>query len=74
MHLIYCPNCTGMIEIESINCMIFRHAIYRTGDPYDPHATVDKIDSDRDLIIGCGIQFRYDGINPPVIICAPNTI
>lgn len=68
MLIIYCPHCKGAIEIESINCMIFRHAIYKDGQPYNPHATDEQIENDINNILGCGIMFKYDGINQPEII------
>lgn len=68
MLLIFCPNCGGCIEIESINCMIFRHAIYKDGQPYNPHATEQQIEQDKNNILGCGVMFKYDGIDDPYII------
>ena len=62
MHLIYCPKCNGTIEVESINCEIFRHAVYKNGDLYDPHSTPEKVETDRSLILGCGVAFRYTGL------------
>ena len=68
MHIIYCPQCGGCIEIESINCMIFRHAIYKDLQPYNPHASNEQTQADINNIYGCGVQFKYDGINEPYII------
>ena len=67
MLIIFCPLCGGCIEIESINCMIFRHAIYKDSMPYNPHATNQQVETDRENILGCGVQFKYDGINEPII-------
>lgn len=67
MLIISCPNCGGMIEIESINCMIFRHAIYKDGRPYNPHSTDQQVEQDKEHILGCGVQFKYDGTNEPII-------
>ena len=68
MHIIYCPRCGGCIEIESINCMIFRHAIYKDNQPYNPHMSDAQVMIDINIIYGCGVQFKYDGINAPEII------
>jgi hypothetical protein len=67
MHIIFCPSCGGCIEVESINCQIFRHAIYRDGSLYNPHATDQQIETDRDVLLGCGVQFQYNGVDQPVI-------
>ena len=68
MNIICCPNCGGYIEVESINCMIFRHAVYKINmGVVNPHSTDQQIENERDNIFGCGIQFKYNGIDPPFI-------
>lgn len=61
MENLYCPYCNATIEIESVNCAIFRCGIYKeNGQPIPPHLT--KYDSNKlvkeDKIWGCGNPFQ----------------
>jgi len=61
---IQCPHCLAWIEIESINCAIFRHAVYKQGlTGINPH--MSKIDCENlvnnDLVYGCGKPFKLIG-------------
>ena len=59
-NIIFCPHCGGMIEIELINCGIFRHAIFKNGTQINQHAdkqTCEKYLKDN-LIFGCGGPFK----------------
>ena len=58
---VICPNCGDSIEIEQVNCAIFRHGVFKdTLEQIDPHAPkklCDKVVS-QDLIFGCGKPFK----------------
>ncbi len=63
---ILCPTCGGSIEIESINCGIFRHAVYKTnGNQVDPHSSQLILDIllQNDQIWGCGKPFKVKEID-----------
>ncbi len=61
MILVHCPHCSQLIEIESINCAIFRCGIYRTTgqqvSPHAPKAECDRLAAEQQ-IWGCGKPFR----------------
>lgn len=63
--ILECPHCGGLIEIEQINCGIFRHGIFKNGTgqipPHDPKKNYG------DTIWGCGNPFKYE--NGKLIIC-----
>lgn len=59
--LVTCPHCLLLVEIEKINCAIFRHGIFKIdNNQINPHAS--KADCDNyiinNLIIGCGKPFK----------------
>jgi hypothetical protein len=61
--IVVCPHCGGTIDVESVNCAIFRHGIFkRNGHQVPPHAR--KADCDawiaREEIHGCGRPFRIN--------------
>lgn len=61
MILLNCPHCQQLIEIEQINCGIFRCGIYRqTGQQIPPHHPKSECDrlTEQNLIYGCGKPFR----------------
>jgi len=61
MILVQCPHCNLLIEIEQINCAIFRHGVYRqTGEQIPPHHPKSECDllAEQNLIYGCGKPFR----------------
>jgi len=61
---IECPHCNEFIWIEELNCRIFRHASFKTGDKtgeqIPPHAT--QVDCERWLLegrlYGCAKPFQ----------------
>ncbi len=58
---ITCPHCNSEIEIVQINCGIFRHAQYKDGRDFNPHAS--KEECDNALKNGCAKPFELkDGI------------
>jgi len=61
-----CPHCGGGIEIEQLNCRIFRHGHYiRDGTQIPPHHPKDLCDDlvAKGLIHGCGKPFEIIEIN-----------
>jgi len=59
--IVSCPHCQLFVEIEEINCAIFRHAVLKkTNKQINPHSS--KEDCDRyianNMIIGCGKPFK----------------
>lgn len=64
MLFINCPHCHITIEIEQVNCGIFRCGIMISdGKQIDPHLSKEKCDflAENDLIYGCGKPFRLLG-------------
>lgn len=66
MFIILCPHCNTYIEIEQINCAIFRHGVFKVNNiQIDPH--LDKISCEKlinsGLIYGCGRPFKIENIN-----------
>lgn len=56
-----CPHCGGEVQILSINCGIFRHAIFKeNGKQLDPHAPKELCDRvvEENLVYGCAKPFR----------------
>ena len=63
-----CPHCGIRIEIEQLNCAIFRCGIYKeTGKQIPPHLSKPECDQIKDKIWGCSKPFRYE--NGKLIIC-----
>lgn len=65
-----CPHCDGTVQIERLNCAIFRHGIFkRNGRQIPPHAS--KADCDRWIakkeIHGCGRPFKV--VDGKAIVC-----
>ncbi len=59
---VYCPHCNGtiIIEIEQLNCKIFRHGVFKkNGKQINPHEKKNLCDEykEKDLIYGCGKPF-----------------
>ena len=63
---LFCPHCDLLMEIEKLNCCIFRHGIIiKTNEQIPPHSnkiTCDHLISNN-LIIGCGKPFKIIKIN-----------
>jgi hypothetical protein len=63
-----CPHCGIGIEIEKINCGIFRCGIYKhNGEQIPPHLPKSECDELKDSIWGCGKPFKYE--NGKLISC-----
>jgi hypothetical protein len=61
MLLVNCPHCTQLIEVEQLNCCIFRCGIYRNnGEQIQPHLNKSECDRlfEQQEIYGCGKPFR----------------
>ena len=59
--VVACPHCGGVVDVESINCAIFRHGTFkRNGSQIPPHARKADCDQwiERNEIYGCGRPFR----------------
>jgi len=75
--IINCPHCHDCIIIESINCGIFRHGIYKNNinEQLNPHSSKELCDrlALEDKIYGCGKPFKVsktDTINELLVeIC-----
>lgn len=58
---VICPHCFQWIEIEKINCSIFRHGVFKKNNKQiNPHASQKDCQTyiDLDLIYGCGKPFK----------------
>jgi hypothetical protein len=55
-----CPKCQGGIEIESVNCGIFRHIEELSTKAQDPHASQEKCEKGvaNGAVLGCGAAFK----------------
>lgn len=61
--IIKCPHCDLFMEIEQLNCKIFRHGILRSnGKQIGPHSPKELCDYyiKNDKIYGCGKPFRIE--------------
>ena len=58
--IVKCPTCNEYIELEKLNCRIFRHGIFKVnGKQINPHAPKNECDFyiNQQLIYGCGRPF-----------------
>jgi hypothetical protein len=59
--IVICPHCFCQVEIQEINCAIFRHGIYKqTYQQIPPHSSKQECDRliENNEIWGCGKPFR----------------
>ena len=69
--IVKCPHCNLYVLIESINCGIYRHGVFKiNGQEIPPHASKEFCDSDfqKGEIWGCGKPFQISK-NFEVKIC-----
>ena len=68
-----CPHCEIFVEIDvqEINCGIYRHAFYKSGQEVDPHETKETLERliQQDLVYGCGKPFQFDVQTQKLISC-----
>ena len=61
MIVVKCPHCHLLVQIESVNCAIFRHAIlkdsYTQVPPHAPKEVCDRL-IEEGKVIGCCKPFR----------------
>uniref|UniRef100_A0A6C0JVP0 Uncharacterized protein n=1 Tax=viral metagenome TaxID=1070528 RepID=A0A6C0JVP0_9ZZZZ len=68
MNIVTCPHCEMLVEIEEINCGIFRHGVFKgTNQQLEPHLLKEQCDAliNNNQIYGCGKPFSViikDGI------------
>lgn len=72
--IVTCPHCLLLVEIEQINCAIFRHGILKSNrQQIPPHASKTDCDNyiKNNLIIGCGLPFKLVNENdePKAVVC-----
>lgn len=78
MYMFNCPNCDGtiIVQINEVNCLIFRHGVYsqghKIGQPINPHETKENIDKmvDEKLIDGCGKPIQMNQNHTKVYSCS----
>ena len=59
--VVICPHCQIPVEIEQLNCRIFRHGTLKhNGQQINPHETKEVCDYfvDNNMIYGCGKPFQ----------------
>ncbi len=70
MFIVQCPHCHGSVEIEQLNCRIFRHGVFiQTGQQIPPHAprSCCEVWAGQGVIFGCGKPFQI--VNNEAIPC-----
>lgn len=68
--IIECPHCSEIVQIEQINCGIFRHAVYKYNmEPIPPHSTQQECEElvEKELVWGCGKPFQI--LDGKAVIC-----
>lgn len=60
--LVTCPHCNHQVEIVSVNCNVFRHALYKDGSPFNPHASKEVCENAvlNGLVHGCAKPFTLE--------------
>jgi hypothetical protein len=58
--IIECPHCKEFVWIGQLNCRIFRHASFKTGEQIPPHSTQQECETwlQQDLLYGCAKPFQ----------------
>jgi len=59
--VVLCPHCQSYVEIEEVNCAIFRHGVIKkTNTQINPHASKNECDMyiKNNSINGCGKPFK----------------
>ena len=61
--VVTCPHCQIPVEIEQLNCRIFRHGTLKNnGQQMNPHETKEVCDYfvTNNMIYGCGNPFKIE--------------
>lgn len=61
MNIVDCPHCNLLVEIEQVNCGIFRHAVFRhNNEPIPPHASKEECEKwlNENAVNGCAKPFQ----------------
>jgi hypothetical protein len=67
--IVQCPHCLDYVFIESINCGIFRHAVFKHNlEPIPPHSSFEECIRLQHLTFGCGKPFKIQQNNQGFII------
>jgi len=58
--IVQCPHCQDFIWIEQLNCRIFRHASFKSGEPIPPHSTEPECEAylKSGKVFGCAKPFQ----------------
>lgn len=61
MFIVTCPHCFVPVQIEQVNCAIFRHAVFKNnGRQVPPHLCKEECEKliQNDQVYGCCKPFR----------------
>jgi len=70
--VVQCPHCKCLVEIEQLNCRIFRHGTYKhNGKQIPPHSPKHECERlfTEGKIHGCGKPFRIPKGSTEAIVC-----
>lgn len=58
--IVDCPHCKEPVWIEQLNCRIFRHASFKTGEQIPPHSTQSECEQflQEKKVYGCTKPFQ----------------
>jgi hypothetical protein len=73
-NIVECPHCNHLVQIEQVNCGIFRHAVFKHNDePIQPHSSKEECEKllKDGIINGCAKPFRiiFENSEMKAIIC-----
>jgi hypothetical protein len=74
MNIVTCPHCNDLVQIEQVNCGIFRHAVFKcNNEPIPPHLSKDECQrlTEESSIYGCAKPFRivYENNEIKAVVC-----
>lgn len=67
---VQCPHCEEWMEINKLNCQIFRHGVLKSNSvQIPPHLPKEQCDQliNNNMIFGCGKPFRVEVIHDKII-------
>lgn len=56
--IITCPHCHLYIEIEQVNCAIFRHGVFKSNFQQLPPHSPKEVCDNTEVLWGCGKPFK----------------